>query len=153
MANNLALSNSPGRLSLNCDPLHPDFDGHFICPALSEVPAAAPAPIEIVSCTTLDDYWRDACNGDIKPVDFIIIDVEGAELSVFEGARQTFEASPDLAMIMECTDHVSEIGAFLREFGFACYHWGLDSSRLLPAEIGQGSFVALRRAKQTLPRW
>jgi len=151
VANNLALWNSQGRLSLNCDPLHPDFDGHFFVRRLSDTPVDSSAPMEIVSCTTLDDYWRDACGGDIKPVDFIIIDVEGAELAVFEGARQTFEASSDLAMIMECINHISEIGVFLHEFGFAYYHWDSDSSRLLPAEIGQGSFVALRGAKRIFP--
>jgi len=148
VANNLALWNSQGRLSLNCDPLHPDIDGHFFVRPLSEMPVDSSAAIGIVSCTTLDDYWRDACGGDIKPVDFIVIDVEGAELSVFEGAQQTFEASPSLAMIMECTEHILEVGALLREFGFTYYHWDSDSQRLLPTEIGRGSFVALRGIKR-----
>ena len=144
VANNVAISNFKGRLSLNRDPLHPECDGHFYVRNLSETPVDSSAPMEIVSCTTVDEYWREYCGGDIKPVDFIVIDVEGAELSVFEGARKTFSASPRLAMIMECTEHIPAIDAFLRDFGFAYYHWDLDSSELLPAEIGFGGFVAWR---------
>lgn len=150
VANNLALSNFQGKISLNFDPLHPKSDGHFYVRRLTENSANSPAPIEIVPCTTLDEYWRDACGGVIKPVEFVIIDVEGAELSVFQGARQTIAASPRLAMIMECTEHIPEIAAFLSEFGFAYFHFDLDSTRLLPTEIGRGSFVALREPDRTL---
>jgi FkbM family methyltransferase len=147
--NNLALWNSRGSLSLNFDPLHPGLDGHFFVRGLAEDSAAPSSLIEVVSCTTLDDYWRDACGGDIKPVDFIIMDVEGAELAVLEGARHTFAASPALIMIMECIDHISEVGAFLREFGFACYQFDFDSCRLQPAEIAQGSFIAMRQERHS----
>lgn len=146
VANNLALSNFQGQLSLNPDPLHPEFDGHFFVQRLQETPADSSAPIEIVSCTTLDDYWRDACGGEIKAVDFIIIDVEGAELSVFEGARQTFAASHTVTMMMECKDHFAETDALLKKYGFNFYRWESESSRLVPQDIQEGSenFVALR---------
>jgi FkbM family methyltransferase len=145
VANNLALANFQGQLSLHCDPAHPDYDGHFFVRRLTETPDVASKPMEIIPCTALDDYWRQACGGKIKPVDFIIIDVEGAELSVFEGARQTFASSPNLTMIMECTERVPEIGSLLREFEFDIYHWDSGQSQLLPTEIERGSLVALRR--------
>jgi len=151
IANNLALSNLRGRLSLNCDPRHPGLDGHFHVRPLTEIPVDAVAPIEIVSCTTLDEYWRDASGGEIGPIDFIIIDVEGAELSVFQGALQTIAASPNLAMIMECCSDDSQIAALLGGFDFNYFQLDLDSSRLLPAEIGQGSLVALRVSRAANP--
>jgi FkbM family methyltransferase len=144
VANNLALSNFQGRLSLHSDPLHPDYDGHFFVRRLTDVSDTPSQPMEIIPCTTLDDYWQEACGGEMHPVDFIIIDVEGAELSVLEGARRTFAASPNLGMIMECTEQIPEIGAFLEEFGFETYHLGSETSSLLPTEIERGSLVALR---------
>jgi FkbM family methyltransferase len=149
VANNLAISNFQGQLALYCDPLHPEFDGHFFVKRLSEVSAGSSDPMEIIPCITVDEYWRETGGEDVKPVDLIIIDVEGAELSAFEGARKTIAASPRLAMIMECTEHVDEIGAFLRKFGFELYNLDLESCRLLPAEIGRGGFVALRGTKTT----
>jgi FkbM family methyltransferase len=145
VANKLALSNFKGQLSLYSDPEHPDRDGHFFVRELTGAQAASSKPMEIIPCTTLDDYWREAGGGKINAVDFIIIDVEGAELSVFEGARQTFASSPNLTMIMECTERVPEIGSLLREFEFDIYHWGSGQSQLLPTEIERGSLVALRR--------
>jgi FkbM family methyltransferase len=144
VANNLALSNFQGQLSLNRDPLHPNFDGHFFVSRLAEVSAGSPAPMEIVSCITLDEYWRDVCGGNIKPVDFIVIDVEGAELLVFEGALRTIEASPNLVMLMECTVHIEETQTLLSKFGFSYYQLETDSHRPSPVELGRGSFVAVR---------
>jgi FkbM family methyltransferase len=85
VAKNLALWNSQWRLSLNRDPLHPDFDGHFFVRRLPEMPVDSPGPIEIVSCTTLDDYWRDACSGAIRPVDFIISMLKGLNCRFLRG--------------------------------------------------------------------
>jgi len=151
-ANNMAVSNFQGQLSLHCDPLHPDFDGHFFVRRLPETPDPSLAPpMEIVPCTTVDEYWRAACGGEIKPVDFIVIDVEGAELSVFQGARQTFAASPSVAMIMECTENIDETGVFLAEMGFTFYTWDMNSSKLLPVKIGRGSFIALKGLQATYP--
>ncbi len=144
VANNFALANFQGQLTLNRDALHPTCDGHFFVRSLSETSSDALDIIEVIPCTTLDAYWHEACGGNTSPVDFIVIDVEGAELSVFEGARRTFDASPSLGMIMECTEHIPEIGAFLNELGFKIYRWDLESSRLLPAQIERGSLIALR---------
>jgi FkbM family methyltransferase len=38
----------------------------------------------------------------VSTIDFVKIDVEGAELAVLEGMRQTVERSPDVAMLIEC---------------------------------------------------
>jgi len=77
-------------------------------------------------------------------VDFIIIDVEGSELSVFEGARKTLAASPNVVMIMECTQNVLEIKKFLNDFEFKCYQWDMDLSQMVSVEIERGSFIARR---------
>ncbi|WP_213804551.1 FkbM family methyltransferase [Granulicella sp. dw_53] len=143
VANNIALADFQGQLSLNGDSLHPEFDGHFYVRPLTETPT--PAAIEVVSCTTLDKYWSDACGGEITPVDFIIIDVEGAELSVFLGAQQTVVASTNLTMIMECSSDLPEITLFLKEFGFLCFRFDSDGSQLIPSEVKQGTVIALRK--------
>lgn len=142
--NKLALADFQGKLSLNRDRLHPDMDGHFFVRRISESQLSSSDIIEEIPCTTLDDYWLEVCGGVIKPVDFIIIDVEGAELSVFEGAKETFAASPNLVMIMECTENITEIKRFLMDFKFSCYQWDVGSCKLLPSEIERGSFIARR---------
>jgi FkbM family methyltransferase len=144
VASNLALSDFHGQLSLNRDPLHKKLDGHFYVRAITENTINLIAPMEIVSCATLDECWGDTCKGEIKPVDFIIIDVEGAEWSVFRGARQTIKASPNLVMIMECTEHITEIAAFLDELGFACYQFNLGALQFVPTINEQGSYVVVR---------
>jgi len=145
-ANNMAVSNFQGQLGLYCDPLNPQYDGHFFVKRVSETSADFASPMEVIPCNTVDDYWREECGGEILPVDFIVIDVEGAELSVFQGARQTLLASPRLTMIMECTEQVDLIGDFLHECGFSFYNWEGETDRLQSSEIERGGLVAMRGA-------
>jgi FkbM family methyltransferase len=151
VANRIALSDFEGELSLNSDPLHPGLDGHFYVRSLSESAPDAAAPLEIVPCTTLDAYWHAVCGGELKPVDFLVIDVEGAELSVFQGARQTIAASPHLTMILECTANIAATSALLGGMGFSFYQWNQVSARLMPAQIAQGSFIAHRVVPHVQP--
>lgn len=142
--NKLALSDFSGKLALNRDPSYPNMDGHFFVSQMSEAASLSSGVIEEIPCATLDEYWQDSCGGEIKPVDFIVIDVEGAEFSVFNGAKRTIAASPDLVMIMECTTQLDVIREFLSEFDFKYYLWDMDSSRLIPSKFERGSFIARR---------
>jgi len=72
--------------------------------------------------------------------------VEGAELSVFEGARATLAASPQLTMIMECTERIAEMDSLLRELGFSFFNLDANTAELIPAVLERGSVVALRGA-------
>ncbi len=57
-----------------------------------------PVTKSMVRKTTLDSYWA---RGELKKVDFIKMDIEGAEMSALQGMKRLVQASPDLAMIME----------------------------------------------------
>jgi FkbM family methyltransferase len=142
--NKLALSDFSGKLALNKDPSHPDMDGHFFVSQMPETSSLSSGVIEEIPCATLDEYWRELCRGKIQSVDFLVIDVEGAEFSVFNGAKRTIAASPNLVMIMECTTQLDEIRKLLSDFGFKYYLWDVDSRSLIQSELGRGGFIARR---------
>lgn len=144
--NKLALSDFTGKLALNRDLANPDMDGHFFVSRIPELSSSLPGVIEEIPCTTLDDYWKDACGDEIKPVDFIVMDVEGAEFSVFSGAKKTISASPDVVILMECTVQIEEIKEFLSNFGFECFIWNIELSSLIPSKVEKGSFIVRRKA-------
>lgn len=143
VAQQLALSDFEGSISLRFDPANPHLDGHFY--VAKGKPGEAPeAAIETVACKTLDGYWRDACKGDLLPVDLIVIDVEGAELDVFKGATATFANSPRLAIYFECSQKIDEIDALMRSAGFQFYEWSAEESRLKESRIKRGQLLAMR---------
>jgi hypothetical protein len=51
-----------------------------------------------VTTTTLDSYWA---SGVLPRVDFIKMDIEGAEMSALQGMKGLLGSSPRLIMIME----------------------------------------------------
>jgi FkbM family methyltransferase len=70
-----------------------------------------------VSCTTLDTYLAGA--GLIIP-SFVKIDVEGAELVVLKGMRNTLEQD-GIALMIEVTENQYEIFQLLRANGFIMF--------------------------------
>jgi FkbM family methyltransferase len=96
-----------------------------------------------VNAITLDHYFADSQL--IKPT-LIKVDVEGAELYVFRGARSLLSLPPPKAPVLifeygtANTDafgySAGEICELLREFGYTIYHWsrgGLVCLESLPA--------------------
>lgn len=140
--NNFAVSNFEGKLELKCDPDHPNYDGHFYVSSVSAHDAVREDAIEIIPCMPLDSYCEKFRR--CQPFDFMIIDVEGAELSVFQGAHQTLSNSPNLVMVLECTQNESEMERFLAELGFGFFKWNPYKSKLLPRKLEMGSFIAMR---------
>lgn len=139
-----AVSDTSGSFILRRDPAHPGLDSHFVAERV-ELANDAGHAMETVAATTVDAYWQSVCGASHRPVDFIIIDVEGAELSVFQGAIQTLAASPNLTMVLECTQHVAGIEALLREQGFSFFAWDMREARLRSvAALTRGSFVATK---------
>ena len=63
---------------------------------------------ETVNCFTLDDYVKDKC---IDRVDFMKIDVEGAELLVIEGATLTLERLRPTIMMEINAAALSKLGS------------------------------------------
>jgi FkbM family methyltransferase len=83
---------------------------------------------ELVPVTTLDLFAKE---NDIGNIDFLKVDVEGGEYSVFEGGRRLLGCSPDLCIMFESDPewcrraHCRQQDAFnvLRDLGFGLYSW------------------------------
>jgi FkbM family methyltransferase len=63
-------------------------------------------------------------------IDLLKIDVEGADYSVLEGARGIFEARPPAIVVIEVSEHASEIWDFLTSFGFRLFAYQRDADAL-----------------------
>jgi FkbM family methyltransferase len=139
----LALGDFEGSVSLRFDPKNPNLDGHFYVDKL-EAGEAAPNDIEVVSCQSLDAFWKESNPTEVPPVDFVLIDVEGAELQVFKGGLSTFNLSPRMAIYFECTQKIQEINDLLKSAGFSFYEWNPEKSSLNPIGIRPGHVLALK---------
>jgi FkbM family methyltransferase len=127
-----ALTDFCGTGSLRNDPSDSRLDAHrFLDRNLS----AAATDGEFVPCMTCDRYWYEVNNGSPAPVDFMLMDVEGAELDVLRGARKTIEASPELTIHAECTQRLDDLGALMKDLGFTCYIWDDSNHKLAPSPI------------------
>jgi len=69
-----------------------------------------------VETTTLDDWLNEKAI--VDPIDFIKIDVEGAELLVLEGAKETLSKHPPKRWVIE-TQPDGPAVEFLRAYGYA----------------------------------
>ena len=111
-----------------------------------------------VRVTRLDDYIR---NHDLPRVDFVKMDVEGAELTVLQGATEFLERRPRPVIFCEVQDMrtrawgypAREIVGFLRDRGF---RWCVPSAdgtiRPLPLDQTEfdGNFAAVPEEKADL---
>jgi FkbM family methyltransferase len=104
-----------------------------------------------VSATSLDDYF----SGLDTRIDFVKVDVEGAELHVFRGMHKILEANPDLTVMCEWSpDQAHEAGnpasELVEEFvraEFTIRRIGDESRRIRPQELVDMPYcnIALRR--------
>jgi FkbM family methyltransferase len=115
IANNVALSNTCGKMILRVDPNHPTFDAHCFVDSLGDA-TEINSTDEIVKCKTLDNY-------NFGHIDFIKIDVEGGELALLQGALQTLKDSPDVTILLECTHNREQVRDFLEGQGFRSFLW------------------------------
>ncbi|MCA9102308.1 MAG: FkbM family methyltransferase, partial [Planctomycetales bacterium] len=76
-----------------------------------------------VDVRTLDDLWS---SNEAPPIDVIKIDVEGAELDMLRGARDTLRRSADIVVLMDVHPRLGvvpgEVLAELAEVGLQAYH-------------------------------
>lgn len=104
-----------------------------------------------VTVERLDDVLKSR---GIARVDFIKLDVEGAELSVLHGARELLLRSPRPVFLVEVQDvrtapwgyHAAEIISYLSKLGYLWYRIGSDGSlEKLPKDRANydGNFVAI----------
>ena len=139
--NHCAVSDTSGAMDLCRDPTHPQLDSHYSVRALG---GGRGDLIECVQSTSLDDYWLRHNRGKLRPVDMIIIDVEGAELQVIKGAMSLLGASPGVIIMAECTKNLEEMHRILDEVGFSFYLWNTSAARLEPTEIARGNMFISR---------
>ncbi len=70
-----------------------------------------------VSCTSLDDFLHRA---DLSPPSFVKIDVEGAELLVLRGMKDTLRRN-GIALMVEVTEKAPQVWSLLREADFLTF--------------------------------
>ena len=142
--NNTALSNSNMDVVLSVDPSHPTLDSHCFIQPNSGANHLLPTD-ELVRCQTLDDYFIHlGC----PEIDFIKIDVEGAELFLLQGAEKVLASSPHLTILLECTQNREQVRALLEQKGFRCYAWDSGACTLRPvlySEVVRESNVIFKR--------
>lgn len=144
VANRIALSNTREQMFLRIDPAHPALDGHRFVQPVKDV-GHPTSTDEIVECQTLDDYFSSA---EVRKVDFMKIDVEGAELSLLQGAEKMLGYSTDITILLECTHNREQVRNLLARYGFQCFHWDCVGQVLRPViydEVVATSNIVLRR--------
>ena len=132
----VALSNIPdATLRLKRDPGY--GDGERYLSTRKEERLRAPGDSndrgddEIVTVTTLDHYMAGIGGGIAPRVDFLKMDVEGAELNVLLGAQRILAENPGIILFFECTwqgcelsgHKVEDVLKYLRSLGFKLYTW------------------------------
>lgn len=144
----LALSDAPGRLVLRSDPKNQLLDGHRFVETLSNS-AQVGAGDEVIECDTLDRYFaRRSPPGAPPAIDLLIMDVEGAEWSVLRGAQAVLRSSPNLLMILECSQNRAEVEEFLASMQFRFYTWNAAAAKMestgFVAAASTGTVIAYR---------
>lgn len=132
-----AISDVPGELLLRVDPLHPSLDGHRFVRRVSEVhdPVASD---EVVEALVFDDYLTSKFLGNPPLIDFVIIDIEGAELAALQSARKTLERCKP-TLLLECSKEQVAVERLLRDFGYQFWSWNQVTRMLEPVDFKQAA--------------
>jgi len=142
IAERVALSDQPGKVLLRSDRGHPLLDGHrFVDFSACRATVASPGD-EWVDCTTLDAaFLNHSRSAQLRPLDLIIIDVEGSELAVLRGAATMLAQSPNLTILIECSQNRSEVGKLLENYGMEFFLWEQWAGRLQPCSFVEQASV------------
>lgn len=137
----LALSDKKGKAMLRADPKNVHADGHRFVQEIADVRGGMLSTDEVVECGTLDEYMQSLSGSEISPIDVMIIDVEGAELSVLRGGLQAMLASPNLLLLLECTVNHDEVERMLVDLEFEFFTWDIKNKILQPALFKDAALV------------
>lgn len=147
-SNRVALSSADGELVLRADPANINFDGHRFVQEVSTVGRML-ATDEIVQCKTLDGHFG-ASIATPANIDLAIIDVEGAESRVLGGARELLATSPNLTILVECSQDLPAVEGLLAEQGFSFFGWDMTARALTPLSFAEaasrGNLIARRQS-------
>jgi FkbM family methyltransferase len=139
VTNNIALSDTKGRLILRSDPKDRSLDGHRFVESLNQSGAVLSGD-EVIPCDTLDGYFARISSGKPLPaLDVVILDVEGAEWMVLKGSLQILRASPAAFLVLECSQNRREVGDFLAREDFRFYTWDPAVPSLTPVDFVVGA--------------
>jgi len=130
----LALSDAAGTLVLRADPNHPALDGHRFVEHIDRA-AGLLQTDELVAAGTLDNYMVEQ---ESQEIDFMIVDVEGAEFAVLRGAVSTLSRS-DPTMLLECSRHQADTENLLRKLGYQFWVWDRAAQALAPTDFQQAA--------------
>lgn len=154
-----------GSLTLKRDPGFRDGDRYLVAERAARSPDSGwpedYGDSEQVQVTTLDHYLYTLVDAPHR-IDFLKMDIEGGEFSVFRGATQVLTSNPKILLMFECTPqgcqragHKQEdVFRFLKDLGFDLYSWQRSirdwetSGELL---LAAGNVWACR-GKELLPR-
>ncbi len=146
VATHVALSNTHEQMVLRMDPTHPTLDAHRFVQPIGTV-IRPTSTDEIVECQTLDGYFL--AHEVVGTIDFMKIDVEGAELALLQGAERTLARSTDITILLECTQNRDQVRDLLVRHGFQCFVWDGVERALRPVvfdeAIATGSIVLRRQ--------
>jgi FkbM family methyltransferase len=147
IAKRIALSDATGQLLMRADPRAPHLDGHrFVEKPGSNVQARETD--EMVEALTLDGYLGALGTDALARVDFMIMDVEGAELAALQGAQKML-ASNDLTLLLECSKNHDQVEKMLRGFGYQFWDWNEETRALEPTDFRgatkKGDVIVRRR--------
>lgn len=129
-ANRLALSDVQGQLTLRSENGFGDLYRH-----LDYSGKAVPGDqVETVEVTTLDDF---ANTNKIDEIDFLKIDVEGAEFCLLKGSQHLLSRSPNVVVMVEIEEDWCLRNGFkpddafelLKSLGFNLYSWSKRQAR------------------------
>jgi FkbM family methyltransferase len=129
-AHRLALSDAAGELVLRAESGFGDLYRHLDYTGK----AAAGDKCEKVTVSTLDDF--STARG-ITAIDFLKIDIEGAEFFLLQGARHLLSQSPDVIVMFESEEDwclrsgckTEDALNLLRGLGFGLYSWSKRQKR------------------------
>lgn len=139
--NHVAVWESSGFIQLSDDASNPELDGHRHVNGFCHDEAGLVARGELVHCISLDEYMVSA---NVTSVDYVIMDIEGAEYNALLGARKLLERFHPI-IIFECTRSHKAIEELLSALGYCCFAY--RGGRIKPANIEvdsrAGNLIAL----------
>lgn len=93
---------------------------------------------ETIDCSTLDEFAKAFHYGANKQIDFIKIDVEGAELMVLQGAERLLKDKAIKFIQVEYAEHINVTGKsfldlcnFVHQFGYGIFHFNGSSFEMV----------------------
>lgn len=132
----VALSNTRGQLLLRVDPKNPAFDGHRFVESVNNTGNLLSSD-ELVEATTLDDYMAEQAS---RNIDLIIMDVEGAELSVLQGGGETL-ALTQPTILLECSKYQEDTEKLLKDLGYKFWLWNVIEQALVPVDFRKAAHL------------